>query len=283
MGLIVVLGAIGIVNGLWSKNLVINGTVETGDLNADWDCAYTNDDAENFDPPSEGPCSTVTAETGDTGLDPDNWDWPLFNDWDHPLKNVGRCTVEIDDPDLEPYGAQVAHVLIENAYPSYECTITLFLSNTGTIPFNLIGSEFLVKAGDEIGIEGLSSIEGEEDCVFDGVSPQVDPGQEKRIDCTVHVKQTAEQNDCEGNGLFTTADWDWLCVNSPLVDYEFGLMVCVAQWNEDPSTGVNPVTPPTNDFFDEDDYAICKNPSELGPYGGTHEGPTQLGQDNIHP
>ena len=44
MGLIVLLGVMGVVSGLWSKNLVINGQVTTGDLNADWDCGYTNDD-----------------------------------------------------------------------------------------------------------------------------------------------------------------------------------------------------------------------------------------------
>lgn len=43
LGLILALGAIGVVNGLWSQNLTVNGIVATGDLNADWADLTTDD------------------------------------------------------------------------------------------------------------------------------------------------------------------------------------------------------------------------------------------------
>ncbi len=225
MLLVVMLGVVGIVNGLWSKNLVVEGVVTTGDLNADWDCGYTNDDGQNFVAPASGPCSTVADETGDDGRDPHgSFQFPYSSPFIE--KDVAECAVEIDpDTDDPDFGAQVAKVTIENAYPSYECTITLYLSNTGSIPFNIAGSTLSDIAN--LPIELKDGV-----CGFDSV--QVDPGEEEKLECTVHVLQDAEQNDCTG----TTSDtpgWpvvDHTCTNSPLVTYEFDVEVCVAQWNE---------------------------------------------------
>jgi hypothetical protein len=230
MALIVALGAIAVVNGLWSKNLVIEGTVTTGDLNADWDCAYTNDDALNFTPPTSGPCSTLVPETGDGGADPNNLDWPNFVDSDpFVYKDVGECRVTIGDPE-EEFGNQVAVVAITNAYPSYECEITLGLSNTGSIPFNIAGTN----------VSGLvAPLEGS--CTFP-IDPQVDPGEEGLVECTVHVMQTAAQNVCTGTtapntlpdsdapGGFPVVTEN--CGTGALVTYTFDVKVCVAQWNE---------------------------------------------------
>jgi hypothetical protein len=229
MGLIMLLGTIGIVNGLWSKNLVVNGVVETGDLNADWDCAFTNDDGENFTPPTTGPCSTLVAEIGDGGADPNNLEWPGFVDSDpFVYKDVGECTVTVGDPTGE-FGAQVAVVEIVNAYPSYECEITLALSNTGSIPFNIAGSN----------VEGIEEpLEGS--CVFPE-DEQVDPGEEGLVECTIHVMQTAAQNVCTGTTAASTLpDSDTPGVFPVVTEtctvglgtYTFGLEICVAQWNE---------------------------------------------------
>ena len=271
MGLIVVLGAIGIVNGLWSKNLIIEGIVQTGDLNADWDCAYTNDDGLSGPDGSDGlNCTEATDEpAGDTGLDPNNFDWPNFNDWAHPAKNVGRCTVTVFDDGQGEFGAQVAEVLIENAYPSYECTITLQLSNTGSIPFNYIGA--LIDIAEPIEL-------WQDNCQLPNVGTQVDPGQELTVNCTVHVMQVAAQSsDCDNSDFDPSVDGDldpepgfpldkvFAC--GEVADYQFSLMVCVAQWNEDPSSGTQPNGP-----FDEDDFNACKDSAQHEGPGGAGDG-----------
>jgi hypothetical protein len=282
MGLIVILGAIGIVNGLWSKNLVINGTVETGDLNADWDCAWTNDDAVTTD----NCAGTANDEPiTDDGLDvaPTDSDFvatPGFI-YTNPFvkKDVGRCTVDIDPDDAgTEFDAQWARVSIENAYPSYQCTIVLALSNTGSIPFNIIGIgtnlgsngdgiEFLDANGDAAGV-----------CVLPATGTQVDPptdvaaSNEQIVKCTVHVKETAWQSEnCDYVG-FDAARPGYLPSKVFSCDteqtYHFVLNACVAQWNEDPSTGL-PLDPAVVPVFDEADLTACKG-------SGQHEGPDEI-------
>jgi hypothetical protein len=227
MLLIIGLGMIGIVNGLWSKNLIVTGTVETGDLNADWDCAWTNDDGVNFVPPTSGPCSTVAAETGDSGLDPrtiypdgsNPWGFSYHNPF--VPKDVGECTVTIDEED-----AQIASVVMTNAYPSYECSFTLALSNTGSIPFNIAGGAVVVNGN--VPVEALG-----DDCGLQQV--QVDPGEEQLLTCTLHVMQEAAQSDCTGTTdessghVVVTHN----CNAAGQVRYTATAKVCVAQWNEE--------------------------------------------------
>jgi hypothetical protein len=259
MGLIMVLGAIGIVNGLWSKNLVINGVVETGDLNADWDCGYTNDDGAVAVIPGGGCPTTILEPAGDAGADPNNFDWPNFTD-SSPFvyKDVGECELAIGDTDVEfGFGDQVAYVTITNAYPSYECTITLFLTNTGSIPFNIVGASLTLAPSAVGNIETIDDA-GVNQCdpsALDAV--QVDPGEEEEFVCTVHVTQTADQSVCTGTTGEGVDDSDAAvfpvvtetCTTT--VSYEFAINVCVAQWNEDAT-------------FDE-----CKNSLQ-------HEGPDEV-------
>jgi hypothetical protein len=237
MGLIVILGAIGIVNGLWSKNLVIHGTVETGDLNADWDCGYTNDDG-SLEVVDVERCFEPVVEVGpDTGLDPNNYDWPNFTDFaPFEEKDVGECYLEIGDRDTssEGFGDQVAYITIFNAYPSYECTVTLFLSNTGSIPFNLISAD-LILAPESEGIIETVDATGEDVCDPNPLEgTQVDPGTELEFSCTVHVTQIADQQDC--TGAITTDESGGPTVEEELCTglepYRFAIDVCVAQWNE---------------------------------------------------
>lgn len=259
MGLVVMLGLIGIVAGLWSKNLVINGTVETGDLNADWDCGYTNDDGLTGTGGlvQGGGCTTITEEpAGDTGLDPNNFDWPNFVD-SSPFvpKDVGECGLTIG-PETAEFGNQVADVTITNAYPSYECTITMYLSNTGSIPFNVISAELKLPANAVGVIETVDDI-GDDQCDPATVlqNQQVDPGNELEFPCTVHVTELAEQSTCtdatttDASGGPTVEGED---CGDPGTTYQFAIDVCVAQWNEDA------------------DAEQCKNPAV-----GIHEGPPE--------
>ncbi len=252
MMLIVMLGVLGIVNGLWSKNLVVEGTVSTGDLNADWDCGYTNDDGRVFVIQGGG-CANVVEPGGDTGRDPINFDWPNFiRPVNFVQKDVGECDLTIGNP---VWGDQWADVTIKNAYPSYECTITLFLTNTGSIPFNIISANIVQPVGQDA-LETVDAA-GFDQCDLSALANvQVDPGEEQEFNCTVHVKEIAAQSDCTGT-TDTTPGWVVVtenCDPATQVTYQFALDVCVAQWNEAASP------------------EQCKDPVGTG-LGGIHEGP----------
>lgn len=169
--LVGILGALAVGYGLWSKTLSIDGTVTTGDFNADWDTASTNDAGTTLDP-----CTP--------GLNP--------NDCAYLHKHVGSCEVS-------GVGTQNLVVTITNAYPSYECTVTAAVTNTGTIPFNVL--------------VGGSSADPELDVVCTGTPGQVDPTEELEGTCWLHVKQTAKERS----------------------DYTASATLCVAQWNESPT------------------------------------------------
>ena len=170
--LVGLLGALAVGHGLWSKALSIEGTVQTGDFNADWDTASTNDSGTSLDP-----CTP--------GLNPNDCKTLI-------PKNVGECEVT-------GQGTQELVVTITNAYPSYECTVTAAVTNTGTIPFNVL-------------VDGSSS-DDELDVVCTGTPGQVDPKQELEGSCWIHVNQTAKERST----------------------YTAKAALCVAQWNEDPT------------------------------------------------
>jgi hypothetical protein len=157
-------------------------------------------------------------------------------------------------------------VAITNAYPSYECTVVLWLSNTGSIPFNIVGADLTAD------VRALEVATGCFD-LGDAEDPQIDPGLDREISCTIHVLQTAEQNDCSAESDTSSGDvvvFDVSC--SPpgdateLVSYEFALEVCVAQWNEDPEEISETETA----------FESCKNSDQ-------HEGPDDPTDDNTHP
>ena len=95
LALVIALGGIGVGYAMWDKTLYIDGTVNTGEVNAEFTAASGND----------------------TGIDP-GYD-----------KDVGNCSVVIDEKD-----AQLLHITINNGYPCYTCVITYTVTNTGTIP-----------------------------------------------------------------------------------------------------------------------------------------------------
>lgn len=166
--LVGLLGALAVGYGLWSKTLTVEGTVHTGDFDADWDWATVSDNGLD-------PC---------TNLNP--------NGCNYPRKDVGSCEVA-------GVGSQELTITIENAYPSYECTITAAVTNTGTIPFNV-----LVNGGTS---------DPELDIICEPPSGQVDPGQEREGWCWVHVTQEAKERS----------------------EYTASATLCVAQWNESPT------------------------------------------------
>ena len=167
--LVGLLGALAVGYGLWSKTLTVQGTVKTGDFNADWD----------------------SATVSDQGLDPCTPDLNP-NPCNYPPKDVGSC-------DVFGVGSQELTIIIENAYPSYECTITAALTNTGTIPFNVL--------------VGVGESDPELDVICEQPTGQVDPNEEAEGWCWVHVRQEAKERST----------------------YTASATLCVAQWNEAPT------------------------------------------------
>jgi hypothetical protein len=103
--LIIALAAIGVGYGLWSKVLFIGGTVETGNVDADFDAANTTDTGTTIDPGSD--------------------------------KHVGSCEVT-------GVGTDELTITILNGYPGYSCDVFFYVTNTGSIPvkvqaYNLTG------------------------------------------------------------------------------------------------------------------------------------------------
>ena len=180
--LVGLLGALAVGYGLWSKTLTIEGTVNTGNFNADWDAASTNDPTAAAGEVSLDPCTVGLNPTGCTA----------------PAKDVGSCDIVAGS-----IGTQMLGIVIDNAYPSYECTITASITNTGDIPFNVVG---VALEPDSVPGELLG------DCTTP-TDPQVDPDEEWTASCTVHVTQDATER--------TT--------------YNVSAVVCVGQWNESPT------------------------------------------------
>ncbi len=200
--LILTLGSIGVVNGLWSKNLTIDATVQTGDINADWVEIITTGDSAAILALVLPSCDAAVGGVGDDSQ----------------------------------FGDQVAYVVITEAAPGYSCDIKASLSNTGSVPFNIIGINGVLDAANDQGLsfEDLNGIEPGVCELLDEVgnttADPVDPGEEGIVHCKVVVDPSAQ----------------------PGWTYYFAIEVCVAQWNESA------------------DFDTCKNPTS-----GTHEGPDE--------
>lgn len=340
--LLLALGSIGVVHGLWSKNLTVDGVAETGDLNADWDkirtedrCGQTNEtevtptgrglsaetsssgeygdqDGGSDDPCPPDPCEDgghhySTADTtyggggGGDGCDNDCGDGHNYNaaettygdgggdpcppdpcesggtydsagnayggGGDHDDDDGDGCppTCEIsiggvgDDSD---YGNQVAYVDIANATPGYWCKIKGWVSNLGSVPFNIIGINGVLDEENDKGIS-FYDLNGSAPGVCKLVdhagrytpSRQVDPGEEGVVYCKVVVDKGEKV--CTDWHYGDCKEWTYVDGAKEGWTYHFAVEVCVAQWNEDPSQG-----------GEEEDLDACKHPSL-----GIHEGP----------
>jgi hypothetical protein len=218
-GLLVILAAIGVVNGLWSKNLVINGTVATGDLNVDW----------------------TTASSGDDFGPDDCTDFGGFDCDGLIRKDVGTLDCFVDEGD-----AQILHFRISNGYPSYEADCEVHLTNTGSVPFIIRGFE-IDTSNSSPPLTGCEVIDESSQSLIvlcdqlkigyiDGVGLQIDPGDETASSVIVHVEQAAAQNTCTGTTEVVGSTTPLIIVDPDCTEventYEFDIKVCVAQWNE---------------------------------------------------
>jgi hypothetical protein len=261
MLLLAVLGGLGMANGLWGKNLILNASVETGDLKADWDRLSTLDACGSTDEQAAPKVQTTSASEdqtptftssgsygGDPGPCPPESCFASYGDACKPactdsesLTLLGGHHEPPPDNHCRPkpackvvggVGTQEAEVKITNARKDYWCIFSGLVSNTGSVPFNVIGAHMIIDHGNEKGLqEGLPPYWVPGCKLPDDL--QVDPGKDAEVQCKVSVKDTAEDG--------TT--------------YFFAVEVCVSQWNEDPSPGG------TND-----DFNACKqSPQHEGP------------------
>jgi hypothetical protein len=167
--LLIALASLGVVYGLWSKTLTIEGTVNTGRLHARWD-------------------GVICSEFHD-------WPWPPEGTGEVLGKDVGSTDAYID-----PNDNNTMHLVIENGYPSYSVDCEVEYVNDGTIPWIIRGTTILplspnlhncVLTGNQtktLTCDELTVI------LVDGVGSQIDPGDGVASSVRVHVEQPAEQN-----------------------------------------------------------------------------------------
>jgi len=174
--LMIALAAIGVGYGLWQKTLTISGTVSTGNVNAGFTQAYTDDDGRvdvsTKDPTDTGDCRIGTSSCDPSGPGPDA---PRYD------KGVATCVARVEDN-----GGTVT-ISIGNGYPSYYCTIWAHIKNTGSIPVRI---QSATVTGTNITTELTAGLLSGTAC-----GTQIDPGDEIQVGGWVHVEQSALQSD----------------------------------------------------------------------------------------
>jgi hypothetical protein len=166
--LLIALAALGVGYGLWSKLLLIHGTIETGRVDARWTLVT----CAEFHPWPEG---------GIAG--------------EFEGKDVGKTTAWIDTID-----DQIIHVLIDNAYPSYAVDCEVHFQNDGTIPVIIRGTSVLPVSDNLTGCvhsgENAKSMACDQLTVefIDNLGTQLDPNDKAASSLVFHLEQPAEQN-----------------------------------------------------------------------------------------
>lgn len=117
--LVLALGLIGGAYAAWTDQLVVNGTVATGDIDVVFTSAESNDPADTDDPASPA---------------------------DDP-KDVGSTEVSLSED------GKTMTVTIENAYPGYVSKIDYEVTNNGSVPVKLQNKTIDVVSGDPAGLE----------------------------------------------------------------------------------------------------------------------------------
>jgi len=133
MILLLALVSLGMGYGLWSKTLTIDGTVNTGEVNAEFSLEEIDEiyDFDDFCPLGGYSIGKDCDEDGFLNDDMEMPD-PVTGEY----KDVAECTAELLDGLKNP-GPQTLKVTITDAYPSFNCFIRYDVHNNGTIPIKL--------------------------------------------------------------------------------------------------------------------------------------------------
>jgi len=198
LAVVMMLAMLGVGYTLWAKSLYIQGTVNTGTVNAEFVDAFTDDDNMVNDeekdsgdigrcplPQVDGGPSPTSCDPAASGRDPK----PRYE------KDVGQCfaMISADDP-------QLATVTLENAYPSYYCTAWFDIHNTGSIPVRVravmiddMAVEPCQTNAFDLDGDGLPDVEIHVTDIE--LCQQIDPSQTVQLDLDIHVLQEAPQDE----------------------------------------------------------------------------------------
>jgi hypothetical protein len=179
--LFVALAVVGVGYGLWSKTLYIEGTVGTGSLDAVFVDPFTDDDGKvnetGLDSTDVGDCA-ISVNDPAGSCDPK----ASGHNVARKDKDVGTCTVEYAAQD--PTGETLV-LTIDNAYPSYYCTVFFDVRNTGSIPVKIF----------ELAVVGPGITAGHVTAHWTDlqIGQQIEPNQIVPGDLDLHVEQSAPQ------------------------------------------------------------------------------------------
>jgi len=167
------LGTFGVGYGLWAKTLTIEGTVETGRVDARWDFMH---------------CSEF-------------YPWPGGgHDGEVEGKDVGKVFLDyLRDDAGNIIDDQILVFTIENGYPSYavDCEVEFLVE--GSIPVKVRGTTIVpgmgltncTVVGDQTKTMSCDQLTGR---FIDNLGGQFDPPDYGASSLKVHVEQPAEQN-----------------------------------------------------------------------------------------
>jgi hypothetical protein len=165
----------GVSYAMWSKTLILNGTVNTGTLNAEFSAAASSDPTGTLDTIN----TTSWTYNPTTGV----FNWTGFR-YD---KDVANTTVSITTTSTP---GDTLTVIENNTYPSYNASVAFTIDNLGTIPANIylmLPPTITPPPGGStsdltVGLGGFTN------------GTQVDPGQYVLGWLWIHVEETAVQN-----------------------------------------------------------------------------------------
>ena len=219
--LMMILVVIGSAMAMWSDSLKIKTVINTGNVDVEFGLISTND-PEGSNDPGYG-------------------------------KDVGTCyadKVEIENEDIgNPTGDNDLdlNITIVNAYPSYNCTVTFEVKNTGTIP---------VRGPHVTTYSNFNSWNGTYVmCIGNFTEITINPGESAWFKISCHVLQAAGENQI----------------------YRGQIYLMFHQWNEEPTTTTTPpiMQPQIRKFFTNstggqlpyDGQSFYVNISSRGPPG----------------
>lgn len=159
LALVLALGTLGVGFALWSETLYIEGTVDTGEVAAEWTGCYCFDQ----------------------GLDPNP-------DGSNKGKDVGSTVCEI-----EPEARHLLLITVENAYPCYWNDCQVEITNTGTVP--IIFEDMVITPHDFVLASAYGANDGEVwiDLVNGVGEIQLEPEESTALSFKIHVEQCAEE------------------------------------------------------------------------------------------
>jgi len=147
----------------WTETLSVSGSVATGELDAQFTAAFTDDD---------GTVNNATLDDGDDGRDPSSLG-----------PNPTRYAYDVATSVASITGPHAAEITVANSYPDYYTTAWFDINNTGTIPVNISGVN-LVNVPTELDVTK----------VVDPTGTILEPGETAQLGIGVHVTSGAGEN-----------------------------------------------------------------------------------------